>query len=238
MKLLLQLIAKGTAESLVIPTRLFARASIIRDSLLEAGTSMNFLKPKEFDMLFDEVFYRYQPNENEINFKRCFFVIMLRISKALNERYIDDMDYAELCRLVNIFISNGALQYTDMEIFLTYLRKLKDNINYICEGFRYRIRMQELCDYIDECVIRYLNSVSKQNHAEQMRRKGKIKQFVERSIRFKHGTDKELLFIFRNMHLFGATDGFVYVLATCLFFIPEYNSNLIFDTCNFPDTMV
>ncbi len=33
-------------------------------------------------------------------------------------------------------------------------------------------------------------------------------------------------------------DGFVYVLATCLFFIPEYNSNLIFDTCNFPDTMV
>ena len=35
-----------------------------------------------------------------------------------------------------------------------------------------------------------------------------------------------------------AVNGFVYVLATCLFFIPEYNSNLIFDTCNFPDTMV
>ena len=91
-------------------------------------------------------------------------------------------------------------------------------------------RMQELCDYIDECTIRYLSSCKQKRCIQENQRKIKVKQFVERSIRFKHGTDKELLFIFRNMHLFGATDAFVYLLE-------KKSIHLIHERFQFPETL-
>ncbi len=230
LKLLLKLIRKEPAESIVIPTRLIARSSIVRESFLKQKTSLQILKSCDFDLLFNEIFYKYHPDENEINFKRCFFEIIKRIITALENRYIDDSDYEELCRLVDIFFSNGALKYTDIEYFLSYFRKLKADINRDCEGFRYRVRMQELGDYIDECVIRSLNNASKSKCIEENQRKDQIKQFVERSIRFKHGTDKDLIFIFRDMHLFGATDAFVYLLE-------NKGIHLIHERFRFPDIL-
>ena len=140
LKLLLKLIRKEPADSLVIPTKLIARASTTGNSLLAKDFSLKSLKLTDFDILFDEIFYKYQCQENEINFKRCFFEIMKHMVSALENKYIDDSDYEELCRLVEIFFSNGALKYTDIEFFLIYIRKLKDNVNRICEGFRYRIQ--------------------------------------------------------------------------------------------------
>jgi len=230
LNLLLKLIHKEEVESIVIPTKLIPRASIVRDSLLSKDSPIKTLTTKQFDTLFDEIFFKYQHNEKEINFKRCFFEIMTRITFTLETKYIDDGDYEELCRLVEIFLSNGALRYTDVDFFMTYIRKLKDNVNCSCEGLRYRTRMQELCDYIDECVIHYLNHANKERCTQERSRKTKIKQFVERSIRFKHGTDKELVFIFRNMHLFGATDAFVYLLK-------KKSIHLIHERFQFPENL-
>ena len=66
--------------------------------------------------MFDECFYKYGNYQNDresVNLKRLFFDFISRILVAMNNRYLSTEDYNEICRLIDIFFDEGAMEYTD-----------------------------------------------------------------------------------------------------------------------------
>lgn len=120
-------------KSVLVPTRIYGRESFEYE--MYEYTTMELLTADEsfVSRMFDDCFYRYRyefRDRESVNLPRLFAEIMTRILKTLKSKYLSMEDYNELCKLIDIFFDNGAMDFTDAGKFTKSVELLQNAVNY------------------------------------------------------------------------------------------------------------
>lgn len=131
-EMLLAQINGEQVASAVVPTRLYGRESFDYEAFDDE--TMDFLDPSGAFIykMFDDCFYRYrneQYDREKVDLKRLFFEFISRMLRATKDRYISMEEFNEITRLVDIFIDNGAMEYTDTQKFMNSIGWLQMKVN-------------------------------------------------------------------------------------------------------------
>ncbi len=130
--LLLAQMAGEKVESVEIPTRLYGRESLPYEMYEYTKMEMRNVDPAFINRMFNDCFYRYRYEyitRESVNLQRLFAEFIGKILIAIKERYMSVEDFLEARDLIDIFFSNGAMNYTDAEKLLQSIGRLQASVN-------------------------------------------------------------------------------------------------------------
>ena len=130
--LLLAQMAGEKVESVEIPTRLYGRESLPYEMYEYTKMEMRNVDPAFINRMFNDCFYRYRYEyitRESVNLQRLFAEFIGKILIAVKERYMSVEDFLEAQDLIDIFFSNGAMNYTDAEKLLQSIGRLQASVN-------------------------------------------------------------------------------------------------------------
>ena len=135
MELLLDWMNGENVTSELVPTTLYGRRSLEIDGYDFSALDMNNMTDEIIYRMFDECFYRYRNeryNREDVNLRRLFYELISRIMASIQRRYMSPEEFEELGRLADIFIDNGAMEYTDIRKLMRSLEKFQIFTNMMC----------------------------------------------------------------------------------------------------------
>lgn len=129
---LLKLIEGRKPKSMELPTCLFARESL--DYEMNRYTAKEVLNADNdfITRLFNDCFYRYRneiKGSQSVDLRILYFDFMSRIVMNNKNKPINDKDYEELCRRIDMFFDNNCMRYTDASRFVNCINHLQKAIN-------------------------------------------------------------------------------------------------------------
>lgn len=145
--------------SQTIPTRLYGRESCDYEMNPFTARELLNLDSAFIYRFFDECFYRYKnevTDQKEINLRRLFYEILLRMLGALKDRYMSEQQYAEILRLIDIFFENGGMRYTDANRFVRSIGQLQSTINEARRAEYVKAKDNRLFSYMKDKAIESL----------------------------------------------------------------------------------
>lgn len=131
-ELLLRKLAGEQTETVILPTRLYGRESLKYTAYDYTMKDLELPDTAVLDRMFDDCFYRYRNEKysrENVDLRRLFRAFMTRLLSAAQRRYMSEGEFQEALRLVDIFIENGALEYTDIRKLMKSISRLQDAIN-------------------------------------------------------------------------------------------------------------
>ncbi len=132
LEVMLRILKGERIDSSKVMTRLYARSSMEYEMLDRTTFDVSRMSRGDIDIIFDMCFYRYKNeiySRENLNLKRLFNEIIFRIIKAMKNRYMSEDEYEEIGRLIDVFIDNGAMDYTDPQRFVKSINQLQAVIN-------------------------------------------------------------------------------------------------------------
>ena len=139
-----------------VPTRLFGRESFEYETY--EITSRDILKVDSAFIynFFDDCFYRYGNEVADpaaIDFRRLFYEIISRMMAALKRRYMDEDQFFQIMRLIDIFFRNGAMRYTDANKFVRSISRLQGSMNETLRSVNANLYNNRLFSHIKDRAI-------------------------------------------------------------------------------------
>ncbi|MBR4719047.1 MAG: LacI family DNA-binding transcriptional regulator [Lachnospiraceae bacterium] len=132
MELLLQKLDGEEVDSVCLPTRLYGRESLKYATYDYSTVELITADEAFIYRMFNDCFYRYgnvRHTRESVDLKRLFYEIMSRVLNAMRSRYMSVEEFNELLLLVDIFIENGVMEYTDTRKFIKCIDLLQEAIN-------------------------------------------------------------------------------------------------------------
>ena len=213
LELLLEKIEGNEVQSVEIPTRLYGRASYEYDRFDFSLRRINEINEENIQMMFEDCFYRYSDElvgRNDINLKRLFYEIISRIFDGLKRRYIGVDQYNEICKLIDIFFDNGALEYTDVWKFLMGVQRLQNGINDQQQG-RENIYVNRLFLHMKDDAIKSLSEMRIRDNNGNNEARSRFKKFMIKGMNYAGDKEKIQLDILNSMDLLGVKNAAFYM---------------------------
>ncbi|MCR5098288.1 MAG: substrate-binding domain-containing protein [Lachnospiraceae bacterium] len=223
LEVLLNLLSGEKAESAKVATTLYARASMEYDMLSRTLIDVTRIDRGDLDIIFDMCFYRYKNeiyNRENVNLRRLFNEIMFRIIKAMKNRCMSEDEYGDICRLIDILIDNGVMEYTDPQRFVQCINQLQSAINTAQKSVAVNVYINRLFLRIKDRMVYILSgqkeAVVRENALETERMKEYLMSGFNRmetsddpaevSIRMldKLGVDNLLFYMYEKPFIVGA----------------------------------
>ena len=132
LELLIDSIDGREISSKLVPTRLYSRASLNYEMYDMASLDVTALDEAGINRLFDYCFYRYKNStyrRENIDLRRLYVEFISRLISALKKKFMSNEDFAEVSRMVDIFIDNGAMEYTDTQRLMLSIERMQAAIN-------------------------------------------------------------------------------------------------------------
>ena len=132
LEMLLDLMDGKEVCSQKIPTRLFGRESLMYDMYEFTAREMLSADNSLINPFFDNCFYRYRNeviSQGSINLKRLFYEILSRMLRSLRNRVMNEEEFNEISRLIEVLFSNGVMLYTDPNRFVYDFSRLQTTMN-------------------------------------------------------------------------------------------------------------
>ena len=156
LNLLLDKMEGKEVSSQTVPTRLYGRASFEYEMYDFSTREMLNIDTAFINSFFDDCFYRYKnevKDPGDIDLKRLFYEIIIRILKALKERYMSEETRHEISRLIDIFFENGGMRYTDANRFISSIKRFQENMNETGRTGAVRTEINRLFSYMKDKAI-------------------------------------------------------------------------------------
>ncbi|MCR5507082.1 MAG: LacI family transcriptional regulator [Lachnospiraceae bacterium] len=221
------------ADPVTIPTCLFGRESI--EYTLEGYSPKDLVNASEAYIyeMFDTCFYRYRNeiiDSRQIDLRRLYYEIVSKILACTKKRHMNDKQYEELCRLIDIFFENGAMKYTDVSRFTActgaFQEALKDvprsgAVNDKNSALFSRMRDKGLLAQASWWIMK-----NQDYSAERMN----INEYIAQTMSFSDEGVSRLDNALDNFGMLGLEDAALYLYDTPVMFEPG-------DNMTFPDTI-
>lgn len=185
MELLLMQLNGEKTETVCLPTRLYGRESLKYATYEYSKVELMMADDAFIKRMFNDCFYRYHNERHtreQVDLERLFYELMSKMLGAMRRRYMSIEEFDELLKLVDIFIENGAMNYTDTTKLMKSIDRLQDGINETA-------RSKSVNSMINRVFLRFKNKLvmelSKQNEADAIKwenSRKKIEQFCLRTI--------------------------------------------------------
>lgn len=218
LELLLDKIDGKEVESVEIPTRLYGRASYEYDNFDFTLKRLDEINENHIKMMFEDCFYRYSDGlvgRDDINLKRLFYEIISRMFDGLNRKYIGVEEYTDICKLIDIFFDNGALEYTDVWKFLMGVQRLQNGINDQQQG-RENIYVNRLFLHMKDDAIKSLSEIRIRENNANIEARSRFRRFMIKGMNYAGDKEKIKLDILNSMDLLGVKNAAFYMFKTPL----------------------
>ena len=132
LELLIDRIDGREISTVKVPTRLYSRASLNYELYELASLDVTSLDEAGINRLFNYCFYRYRNatyRRENIDLQRLYYEFISRMISALKKRFMSDEEFAEVIRMVDIFIDNGAMEFTDTQRLMISIERMQAAIN-------------------------------------------------------------------------------------------------------------
>ena len=218
LELLLEKIEGKEVKSVTIPTRLYGRASYEYDRFDFSLNRLNEITEDHIKMMFEDCFYRYSDElitRDSINLKRLFYEIISRIFEGLKRKYIGSEDYAEICRLIDIFFENGAMEYTDVWKFLMGVQRLQTGINAQQQG-RENTYVNRMFLHMKDDAIKSLSEMRIREYNDNKEARSRFRRFMIKGMNYYDDKEKVQMDILNSMDLLGVKNAAFYMFENPL----------------------
>lgn len=204
-------------SSVRIPTRLFGRESMPYDKYDYTMQELLEVNADFINRMFDDCFYRYEGkkrNRTDINLRRLYFEFIHRMLTAVKNRYMSEEEFGEICRLIDIFFANGAMEYTDSAKLISCVEKLQGAMNMV----RRTVAVNTLNNRLflrmkDRAIEALARSQSESNRKNALEREG-LTDFLVRNMRFRESRLSALEMLTHNFHKLGFRNAALYLYET------------------------
>ncbi len=200
--------------SQTVPTRLYGRDSFEYDMYDYSTREMLDLDTAFINGFFDECFYRYKneiKDPGDIDLKRLFYEIILRMLKALKERYMSEETRSEICRLIDIFFENGGMRYTDANRFIRSIRQFQKNMNETGRAGAVKAEINRLFSYMKDKAIQDMSYRRSLEKRESMLGRAAILDFVVYMTDYGEPGEENVDFLVEHFDKIGLTDAALYL---------------------------
>ena len=134
LELLLQKMEGKKVQSAVLGTKLFGRASCPYEGYDYSPMDLVTADEEFVNGLFDDCYYRYlneYVSERDVDLKTVFRQIVMGMLHTLVDGSMDQETFDRICKSVEFFFENGAMDYTDPVKFLNSVEKLQNSMNVV-----------------------------------------------------------------------------------------------------------
>jgi len=121
-------------SSVKVETKVFGRQSFLYEIYQYNNRDLLGVNKDFIYRMFDDCFYRYGSSairQSAVDIRRLYFEIMYRILCAYRDKYLPIEEFEEIGSMIDVFFSNGAMDYTDAEKLLECVRRLQNSLNMI-----------------------------------------------------------------------------------------------------------
>ena len=214
LELLLDMINGKEVHSEVIPTHLFGRDSLEYEPYKITTRDILKVDSSFIYSFFDDCFYRYK-NEivdpAAINLRRLFYEILSRMMLAIKNRYMDEGQYIQIKKLVDVFFENGAMKYTDANKYVSSITRLQNSMN---ETFRnvYSISYNNrLFLYMKDKAIQAQAFENAMNSQDQTAGRDRLTEFMINTVNFSNNSKDGIDDVIRNFEMIGFREAALYM---------------------------
>ena len=198
-------------KSVLIPTRIYGRESFEYE--MYEYTTMEMINADETFIykMFDDCFYRYRyefRDRESVNLPKLFYAFMSKILKTIRSKYLSVEDFEEICRLIDIFFDNGAMEYTDAGKFTKSVELLQNSVNYLGGNNRNVNRL--FARMKDRAIIALAENKLRSND-KLITGRQKIQNMMVETVSYSQDTESAVNRIVRNFDKLGLMNSALYL---------------------------
>ena len=214
MELLLSKLDGEEVESVCLPTRLYGRESLKYATYDYSTMELVTADDSFIYRMFNDCFYRYgnvKHTRESVDLKRLFYEIMSRMLNAMRSRYISVEEFNGLLLLVDIFVENGAMEYTDTRKFMKSVDRLQSAINETARSKSVNAMINRVFLRVKDKIIMEISARNEADAIKWEASRKRIEQFCLRTIDYTGilGDDSER--IIRNIEGIGLNNAAFYM---------------------------
>ena len=198
-------------KSVLIPTRIYGRESFEYE--MYEYTTIEMINADETFVykMFDDCFYRYRyefRDRESVNLPKLFYAFMSKILKTIRSKYLSVEDFDEICRLIDIFFDNGAMEYTDAGKFTKSVELLQNSVNYLGGNNRNVNRL--FARMKDRAIIALAENKLRSND-KLITGRQKIQNMMVETVSYSQDTESAVNRIVRNFDKLGLMNSALYL---------------------------
>ena len=219
--------------SINVPTCLFARESI--DYEMNCYTAKEVLNADNdfITRLFNDCFYRYRneiKSSQSIDLRILYFDFMSKLLMNTKNKQINDKEYDEICRRIDMFFDNNAMRYTDASRFVNCTNHLQKAMSEAGKMSAKNDRRNDLFTRIRNKAL--LSSQARANAETRFRieTSDMMQDYLLETVPYRAIDVENMDDVFSNLHMLGLHNAALYM----------YDKPVIYkdrDDFEFPDTI-
>lgn len=198
-------------KSVLIPTRIYGRESFEYEMYEYTTMELVSADSQFIYKMFDDCFYRYRyefRDRESVNLPRLFYAFMSKILKTIRSKYLSVEDYDEICKLIDIFFDNGAMDYTDAGKFTKSVELLQNSVNYLAGNNRNVNRL--FARMKDRAIIALAENKLRSND-KLITGRQKIQNMMVETVSYSQDTESAVNRIVRNFDKLGLMNSALYL---------------------------
>ena len=198
-----------------IPTRFILRDSF--GSFLDRkNTDDAMLDKNKLDKYFHRVFFKFENISKQEDFE---ILIMYKALMNTIIDYVNDKDFsaervAFLKTKMDDFFKTGALEYSDPDVLLAYVDRVKNAIMNRFTSYERQCQAYETFSTLLEKMVRTLRNEVVEYKSSMNESIYTLKNMVEETLNFNHGGDESYASIVTNLEMFDVKNAYVYIYDT------------------------
>lgn len=211
-KMVRMMLEGWSVGQMTVPTRFIPRDSF--GSLLDKdNVNEQILDKDNLDKYFHRVFFKFDDTAEKEHFD-----ILIEYKTLMNILidYIDDATYNPdrvvfLKNKLDEFFSTGVLDYTDTEILLAYVDRVRAAAMERFDSYERKCQAYETYSMILDKIIRTMRSDAQEYENIMNESLFTLKTMVEDTLNFNQGNDESYANIVKNLSIFGVKNAYVYI---------------------------
>ena len=202
-----------------IPTRFIARDSFGGITAQEMKDLSNYLDRTKIDMFFKTLFYRYNAEEEKKDnsvLRKMFTDLMEQIISRVEKKQTDpDFDdpnsVSSVVADADAFVKHGAIQYADVDEFVSFLEKFHAAIAENLKNGAAREKATRVLVKVMKRVVKVLGNQNMKSSQQLNEMLISLKNLVRDSLNFIYGNDHSYAAIISHVEWLGIRNAYIYV---------------------------
>ncbi len=209
-KMAIQMLEGEQVESHRLPTRFIRRDSFGYGNPNDQSEDEKRFRKGYIDEDFDDIFYRYQEMHDEeetLYIRNAFHSLMEKLTHLDMKSDIRN----EALSAIDVFLELKALEYADMENFITYVEKIYHIMLEKYQETEEKLKLKEIFTIIYRKIIQAVDQHYGGIVEAQEQKNYEMKLFVRKTMDFEKGNDQSYMSLLDHLGWLDIQNAYVYV---------------------------
>ncbi|MBE7005250.1 MAG: LacI family transcriptional regulator [Ruminococcaceae bacterium] len=228
-ELLLDILAGKETASESVPTKLFARASLDYERFDLTPLALQTMNDAGINRMFDDCFYRYRSEHRGregVDLRRLFLELAHRMQATMARRYMSLEEFDEVTKMVDVFVDNGAMEYTDIHRLMRGIQRVQASVNSLQRSVAANVAINRLfLRTKDKLLLAYAEQKARDTRQTNERR-GDLQEYLNLCTDYTCRGEDKLDAIVEHLAMLGLRNAALFLYDKPAVFVPGTGTRL------------